>query len=191
MSLRSPVICVTHTVRVPLALFDPYVFVDRVILPERLQQLLGTIDSDILLGFLGTDVATGIDLNVTDFMAGRIAVALGAVSPTVPFGFNASNSSDVTLPFNHSSNSTQSSVLPAFAKPAELVEQLRKDMESLEKKARHQSGKAPKMQRCERLEKKKGELKEQEDELKKMKGQPVGLKKFLEEVVLPHATLLF
>ena len=76
-------------------------------------------------------------------------------------------------------------------KKLELVEQLRKDMESLEKKARHQSGKAPKMQRCERLEKKKGELKEQEDELKKMKGQPVGLKKFLEEVVLPHATLLF
>ena len=131
MSLRSPVICVTHTVRVPLDLFDPYVFVDRVILPERLQQLLGTINSDILLGFLGTDVATGIDLNVTDFMAGRIAVALGAVSPPVPFGFNASNSSDTSnssdasIPFNNSSSGTQSRVSPAFTKPAALMEQLR------------------------------------------------------------------
>ena len=40
------------------------------------------------------------------------------------------------------------------------------------------------------LKKKKSELKELEDELKKMKGQPVGLKKFLEEVVLPHAKLI-
>ena len=109
----------------PLSLFDPYVFVDRVILPERLQQLLGTIDSNILLGYLGTDVATGIDLNVTDFMAGRIAIELGAVSLPVPFGFNASNSSDSSTPSRNSSNGSQSRVLPAYTKPAALIEQLR------------------------------------------------------------------
>ena len=71
----------------------------------------------------------------------------------------------------------------------ELVEKLREDIEKLEKKSKEDIGKAL-MNRCERLKKKKGELKEQGDELKKMKGQPVGLKKFLEEVVLPHAKLI-
>ena len=71
----------------------------------------------------------------------------------------------------------------------ELVEKLREDIEKLEKKSKEDKGKAL-MNRCERLKKKKGELKEQGDELKKMKGQPVGLKKFLEEVVLPHAKLI-
>ena len=40
-----------------------------------------------------------------------------------------------------------------------------------------------------RLGKKREELKEQRDKLKSLKGQPVTLKKFLEEVVLPHCTL--
>ena len=40
-----------------------------------------------------------------------------------------------------------------------------------------------------RLGKKRKELKEQRDKLKSLKGQPVTLKKFLEEVVLPHCTL--
>jgi hypothetical protein len=71
----------------------------------------------------------------------------------------------------------------------ECVEQLRKDIEKLEKKLKEDKGKAL-MSHDEQLRKKKGELKEQEDKLKKMKGQPVGLKKFLEEVVLRHAKLL-
>ena len=74
-------------------------------------------------------------------------------------------------------------------KKEELLKELREDIESLEKKSKEHKGKAL-MKRCERLEKKKGELKELVDELKTMKGQPVGLKKFLEEVVLPHATLI-
>ena len=70
----------------------------------------------------------------------------------------------------------------------ELVEQLRQDIGNLEKKLKNDKGKTL-MSRHERLKRKKGELKEHEDRLKKMKGQPVGLKKFLEEVVLPHSKL--
>ena len=36
---------------------------------------------------------------------------------------------------------------------------------------------------------KRGSLKEQEAKLKKMKGQPVALKEFLEDVVLPGCVL--
>ena len=71
----------------------------------------------------------------------------------------------------------------------EFVEQLRKDIGKLEKKLKEDKGKTL-MSRHEQFRRKKGELKEQEDKLKKMKGQPVGLKKFLEEVVLPHAKLI-
>ena len=68
------------------------------------------------------------------------------------------------------------------------VEQLMEEIEKLQEKQTTAAGK--KLKRAsERLVEKRGSLKEQEAKLKMMKGRPVALKKFLEEVVLPGCVL--
>ena len=71
------------------------------------------------------------------------------------------------------------------------VEKVEKLMEEIEKLQEKQTTEVGKNLKCtsERLVKKRDSLKEQEAKLKKMKGQPVALKKFLEEVVLPGCVL--
>ena len=70
----------------------------------------------------------------------------------------------------------------------EKVEKLKKEIEKLQEKQETEIGK--KLKRAsERLVEKRASLKEQEAKLKMMKGQPVALKKFLEEVVLPGCVL--
>ena len=70
----------------------------------------------------------------------------------------------------------------------EKVEWLNEEIEELLEKLTTKTGR--KLQHCQRrLAEKRDELKKQQAELKMSKGQPVGLKKFLEEVVLPHCVL--
>ena len=71
------------------------------------------------------------------------------------------------------------------------VAKVEKLMEEIEKLQEKQTTEAGKKLKCtsERLVEKRGSLKEQEAKLKKMKGRPVALKKFLEEVVLPGCAL--
>ena len=66
----------------------------------------------------------------------------------------------------------------------EKVEKLKEEIEKLQEKQTTEAGKNLKCM-TERLVKKRVSLKEQEVKLKMMKGRPVALKKFLEEVVLP------
>ena len=70
----------------------------------------------------------------------------------------------------------------------EKVEKLKEEIEKLQEK---QTTEAGKKLRCTsgRLVAKRDSLKEQEAKLKMMKGRPVALKKFLEEVVLPGCVL--
>jgi len=71
----------------------------------------------------------------------------------------------------------------------EKVERLKKEIEELQEKLTTEAGKKL-MKLQERLVKKRASLKEQEKKLKMwMKGRPVALKKFLEEVVLPGCVL--
>ena len=68
------------------------------------------------------------------------------------------------------------------------VEKLKEEIEKLQEKGKKKTGKSL-MRASERLVNKRDSLKEQEKNLKMMKGQPVALKKFLEEVVLPGCVL--
>ena len=71
----------------------------------------------------------------------------------------------------------------------EKVEKLKKEIEKLQEKQTTEVGKKLKCT-SEQLVEKRDSLKEQEAKLKKMmKGRPVALKKFLEEVVLPGCVL--
>jgi hypothetical protein len=70
----------------------------------------------------------------------------------------------------------------------EKVEELKKKIEKLQEKQTTETGKKLKST-LERLVEKRDSLKEQEAKLKMMKGRPVALKKFLEEVVLPGCVL--
>ena len=71
----------------------------------------------------------------------------------------------------------------------EKVEKLKKEIEKLQEKQTTEAGKKLKCT-SERLVEKRDSLKEQEAKLKTlMKGRPVALKKFLEEVVLPGCVL--
>ena len=70
----------------------------------------------------------------------------------------------------------------------EKVEKLKEEIEKLQEKQTTEAGKNLQCM-SERLVKKRVSLKEQEAKLKMMKGQPVALKKFLEEVVLPGCVL--
>ena len=70
----------------------------------------------------------------------------------------------------------------------EKVEKLKKEIEKLQVKQTTEVGKKLKCT-SERLVEKRDSLKEQEAKLKMMKGRPVALKKFLEEVVLPGCVL--
>lgn len=71
------------------------------------------------------------------------------------------------------------------------VAKVEKLMEEIEKLQEKQTTEAGKKLKCtsERLVAKRDSLKEQKAKLKKMKGRPVALKKFLEEVVLPGCVL--
>jgi len=70
----------------------------------------------------------------------------------------------------------------------ERVEELKKKIEKLQEEQTGKKGKELKIL-LERVVKKRKLLKEQEAKLKRMKGRPVALKKFLEEVVLPGCVL--
>ena len=70
----------------------------------------------------------------------------------------------------------------------EKVEELKKKIEKLQEKRTTETGKKLKST-LEQLVEKRDSLKEQEAKLKMMKGRPVALKKFLEEVVLPGCVL--
>ena len=70
----------------------------------------------------------------------------------------------------------------------EKVEKLKEEIEKMREKHTTAAGKKL-LSTLEKLAKKKEALKEQEVKLKKMKGRPVALKKFLEEVVLPGCVL--
>ena len=70
----------------------------------------------------------------------------------------------------------------------EKVEKLKKEIEKLQEQQTTEAGKKLKCA-SERLVEKRDSLKKKEAKLKKMKGQPVTLKKFLEEVVLPGCVL--
>jgi len=70
----------------------------------------------------------------------------------------------------------------------EKVEKLNEEIKELLEKLTTKAGKELQHYQ-QRLVKKKNKLKKQQGELKRSKGQPVGLKKFLEEVVLPHCEL--
>ena len=70
----------------------------------------------------------------------------------------------------------------------EKVEELKKKIEKLQEKQTRKKGKKLKSL-LEQLVEKRDSLKEQEAKLKMMKGRPVALKKFLEEVVLPGCVL--
>ena len=68
------------------------------------------------------------------------------------------------------------------------VEKLKEEIKKLQEKQTTEAGKKLKCT-SERLVEKRDSLKEQEAKLKMMKGRPVALKKFLEEVVLPGCVL--
>ena len=70
----------------------------------------------------------------------------------------------------------------------EKVEKLKKEIEKLQERQTMETGKKLKCM-LERLVERRDSLKEQEAKLKMMKGRPVALKKFLEEVVLPGCVL--
>jgi len=70
----------------------------------------------------------------------------------------------------------------------EKVERLSEEIEELQERLTTEAGKKF-LKGQVQLKQKKVELKEQEGKLKMLKGQPVGLKKFLEEVVLPSCVL--
>ena len=68
------------------------------------------------------------------------------------------------------------------------VEELKEEIKKLQEKQTTQAGKKLKCM-SQHLVKKMDSLIEREAKLKTMKGQPVALKKFLEEVVLPGCAL--
>ena len=70
----------------------------------------------------------------------------------------------------------------------ENVEKLKEEIEKLQEKQTTESGRKLK-RTSEQLVEKRHSLKAQEAKLKVMKGRPVALKKFLEEVVLPGCVL--
>ena len=70
----------------------------------------------------------------------------------------------------------------------EMVEKLKEEIEKLQETQTAEAGKKLK-RTSEQLVEKRHSLKEQEAKLKGMKGRPVALKKFLEEVVLPGCAL--
>ena len=70
----------------------------------------------------------------------------------------------------------------------EKVEKLKEEIEKLQEKETTETGKNLKLV-LERKVEKRDSLREQEAKLKMMKGRPVALKKFLEEVVLPGCVL--
>ena len=70
----------------------------------------------------------------------------------------------------------------------EETSKLKKEIEKLQEKQTTEAGKKLK-RTSEQLVEKRDSLKEQEAKLKMMKGRPVALKKFLEEVVLPGCAL--
>ena len=69
-----------------------------------------------------------------------------------------------------------------------LMEKLKEEIEELQEKQKTEVGKKLKCT-IDRLVEKRASLKKQEEKLKKMKGRPVALKKFLEEVVLSDCVL--
>lgn len=75
--LRSSVVCRDHELQVPLGQFDQFVWVDRQLLAQRIQQVIALMDIDVLREALAMiDGAVQLDLDNAEWPVLRLADAL-------------------------------------------------------------------------------------------------------------------